>query len=489
MSTCAGPVRSGSAAVRARLDHPVIDSDGHLTEYRPVFMEYLRDVGGAAIAARFQSAVEAVREDPAWIRQSPAERLDARTPRPVFWGVPTRNTADLASVYLPDLLYERLDEYGLDFTVLFPGLGMTVIHIEDEEVRRAACRALNRYYAEIFGTHPDRMAPVAVIPMHTPAEAIKELEYAVRTLKLRAVLVPSHVRRPIAAIARAHPAAAREAFWIDTYGLDSEHDYDPFWARCVELKVVPAFHSRSFGWTNHRSVSNYVYNHVGHFADSAEALCKSLFLGGVPRRFPDLRLAFLEGGIGWARSLLSDLVGHWRKRNYAALEDFNPRNLDTGLARRLVQQYGGRLAAGRTLPDDFMLPLQVDSPARSAALDDFARCGIATAADIGAVFSANFHFGCEADDPVTASAFDAHRNPLRLRMNAVFGSDIGHWDVPDMSAVLAEAWEPVEEGTMTAGDFRDFVFANPVRMWAGANPEFFKGTVVEAAAAKLLGGG
>jgi len=32
----------------------------------------------------------------------------------------------------------------------------------------------------------------------------------------------------------------------------------------------------------------------------------------------------------------------------------------------------------------------------------------------------------------------------------------------------------------------DFVFANPVRLWAGMNPDFFKGTVVEGEAAALM---
>ena len=58
------------------------------------------------------------------------------------------------------------------------------------------------------------------------------------------------------------------------------------------------------------SISNYVHNHVGNFAASAEAVCRALFLGRVPKRFPGLRFAFLEGGMSWAGSLYSDLIGH-----------------------------------------------------------------------------------------------------------------------------------------------------------------------------------
>ena len=54
-------------------------------------------------------------------------------------------------------------------------------------------------------------------------------------------------------------------------------------------------------------------------AAGQQALAKSLFLGGVTRRFPSLNFAFLEGGVAWAAALLADIVGHWEKRNPAAL--------------------------------------------------------------------------------------------------------------------------------------------------------------------------
>ena len=38
----------------------------------------------------------------------------------------------------------------------------------------------------------------------------------------------------------------------------------------------------------------------------------------------------------------------------------------------------------------------------------------------------------------------------------------------------------VEEGVMTAEDFRDFMFGNPVRMLTSLNPDFFKGTNIES---------
>ena len=73
-------------------------------------------------------------------------------------------------------------------------------------------------------------------------------------------------------------------------------------------------------------------------------------------------------------------------------------------------------------------------------------------------------------------------------MNVLFGSDIGHFDVPDMKDVVPEAYELVEDELITEDDFRDFMFINPVRFWGEANPNFFKGTRVEKEAAALLAG-
>src|SRR5437879_13209196 len=85
-----------------------------------------------------------------------------------------------------------------------------------------------------------------------------------------------------------------------------------------------------------------------------------------------------------------------------------------------------------------------------------------------------------------AWAFDRRVNPVGARLNARFGSDIGHFDVPDMRDVLPEAWELREDGLITADDFRDFTFANAVRLWGAGNPRFFEGTAVAKAAAAVL---
>jgi predicted TIM-barrel fold metal-dependent hydrolase len=152
------------------------------------------------------------------------------------------------------------------------------IHFNDAEVRLAMCRAFNRMQSEIFREYRDRLIPVAIIPMHTPTEALGELEYAVNTLGFKAIVMPAYVRRSIEAAARKNPELARHALWYDNFCIDSAYDYDPVWAKCLELKLSPTFHSPTSGLNTRATVSNFVYNHIGHFAAGGEVICKALFL-------------------------------------------------------------------------------------------------------------------------------------------------------------------------------------------------------------------
>src|SRR5581483_3224056 len=108
-------------------------------------------------------------------------------------------------------------------------------------------------------------------------------------------------------------ASYRVPYYVDTLGLDSPYDYAPLWETCLELKVAVTSHGGAHAWPDRRSISNFTFNHAGHFAQANEAFCKSVFLGGLTRRYPGLTFGFLEGGIGYAVNLLADLLEHWAK--------------------------------------------------------------------------------------------------------------------------------------------------------------------------------
>ena len=175
-----------------------------------------------------------------------------------------------------------------------------------------------------------------------------------------------------------------------------------------------------------------------------------------------------------------------------ALAEVDPANLDRKQLAELLGEFGGREWANRVSEYE-LVPEGDDGGGAWAAqgpavIDDYAACGITQGRDIRDLFTRNFYFGCEADDPTNAWGFNATVNPYGAKLKTLFGSDIGHFDVPDMRAVLGEAHELVDDGLITRDDFRDFVFTWPVEFWGGMNPDFFKGTSVESATQRLLGG-
>ena len=478
-----------AADIRVGLDHPVIDTDGHILEFFPVFLDFLKQVAGADMVSRFSARLKGS-DDAGWYAVTPAERRRRRIARPPFFSNPTRHTMDRATAMLPGLLRERLDELGLDFTIVYPTLGFYLVAEEDDDVRPAVCRAYNAMVADIFGSHADRITPAACIPMNTPDEAVEELNYAVNQLGLKVAMIQSLVRRPVPAARGGEPAG----IWVDPLGLDSEYDYDPFWAKCMELRIAPTAHAFSMGYGARRSVSSYMYNQIGHFAEAGATFSKALFFGGVTHRFPDLNFGVLEGGVGWACELLAGLVSCWEKRNGEAVTLYDPAAIDREALSGLFDQYGGDRFKGRlertaNQPAELpgyaawcIDPTMVEgraSDADLALLDDFAACGIKKAEDILDRFAKPFYFGCEADDPMTALAFSAKGMPFGAKLKPVFGSDIGHWDVPDMKDVLVEAHELLDDELVSKSDFRAFTFENPIRLHAGMNPDFFKGTVIE----------
>ena len=470
--------------VHAKLSHPVIDGDGHWIEYTPVFAEKMRKVVGDKGADGF---IASQRRIPDSLSLSIAERKARGMGMEGYWGRQSTNTRDRATAMMPRMLYDRLDELGIDFGIVYPTAGLGIPRIADDETRHDVIRGFNIVTADYFAKLSDRLTPAAVIPMHTPEEAIAELEYVTKQLGSKVCMFGSGIARPIPAAKGIDPQVARHAVFYDQFGLDSDHDYDPVWKTCQELGVAPTFHTGGRGFGLRNNPSNFTYNHIGHFAAAGHAVAKAIFLGGVTRRFPNLRFGFLEGGVGWGCQLFADLIEHWERRGKKGLEYMDPTKLDRTLLRQLVDKYGYEdIAAELTRRDGWPAKEEDTLDGGVAAHDDYAACEITRKEDWVELYVKPFFFGCEADDRMNAVAFSKF-NPFGARINAIYSSDIGHFDVPDMVQVLPEAYELVEHGFLTSDDFRDFTFGNAVRLWGAGNPRFFEGTSVAKAAAGLLG--
>lgn len=475
---------SRAREIHDALGHPVIDGDGHWLEPIPVFLDFLRDVGGAASVEKY-TRYRKERWN-SWYSTTQAELLASRRLRASWWTFPA-NTLDRATAMMPELLYNRLDEFGLDYAIVYPTLGLGIQTIADGDLRAAVVRALNVMSAEMFAPFADRLTPVATLSAFSPEEAIEELRFCVNDLHLKTAWLHGAIKRPIPAFVGDRGDESSPTF-IDNLVLDNAKSYDPLWKEFVDLKVAVSTHAGSMGWGDRTSPNNYCFNHIGHFAEANHVFARALFLSGVTYRFPSLNFVFLEGGCGWAVNLYHDLIGHWQKRSLDSMKaNLDPSNLDERELAQLFDTYGGRWFAGRS--DELLASLDPYYPEIPASqlseqetgheLDDFAAAHIESVEDIRNRFTKTFYFGCEADDPMTAWANDPR---MFARLKPVFSSDVGHFDVTEMNTVLEEAHELIEYGQLNAAEFREFTFANAVELYTTMNPSFFDGTVIEEAA-------
>lgn len=475
-----GTPSTRSEELRRELNHPVLDGDGHIVEILPVFLDYVRDNGHGALLRGMLN------------RHRNIEDLSMEERRcggvlPHSWHVPA-STEYYATVTSPKRYHDRLEEAGIDFAVLYPSMGIALLQVLDDEQRVTLCRLYNEFMAEQYRPYGDRFTVAALVPMNSPEEAIAALRHA-KTLGSKVALIASHVHRPPPGTGwpddpwedvRVPEWETRG--WIDTFGIDSVYDYDPVWAEAIELGFPLAAHTAGIGASDRASVSNFVFNQIGHFAAAGGALAKSLFLGGVTARFPRLRLALLEGGAAVGVQIYVSLVGNWQKRGGAAIARLDPQNLDRELLVHLLAESDPQLARYSA---EQLAGIQ-GTMRMSRPRDDYTAAELSSVADIRDRFCTNFFWGCEADDPLVGLAFDRRVNPLGAGVPAFFASDLGHWDVPEFDAPLREAFELVEHGILDLDQLRQFVFTNPVHFYGSLNPSFFGGTAIEAEASSVL---
>jgi hypothetical protein len=355
------------------------------------------------------------------------------------------------------------------------------MHVRDDEMRQVGHRALNTMLADIFSEVGDRLIMNCVIPMFSPEEAINELNYAVDELGFKAATFGTEVRLPIPQIAKLAPELGKYTERVHPVALDSLYDYDPVWQRCVDLKIPVACHTAARGGGGrHSSPSNFVFNHLGGFSTAGDYFCRAIFMDGVTRRFPTLNFAFLEGGVGWAVQLYNDLFEHWEKRNLDFMNNnLDPAKLNTDLIREMALKYGDGILTGDALIGETKTNRMGGILNEEVNLDEFRKCEIYNQEDICNLFTKPFYFGCEADDAMTAVAFNTKINHFGAKLNAFFGSDIGHWDVEDIRDCVPDAYKNVEKGLFTDEDFEAFMFNNPVNLYTSQNPRFFEGTIID----------
>jgi predicted TIM-barrel fold metal-dependent hydrolase len=202
---------------------------------------------------------------------------------------------------------ERMKDHrrdGVDAEIIFPNKGLSMWATSDAKFGAAQCRIWNDWAWETFGPYNDFMSPIAAI-------MTADLELAIDEIKRVAKLGFRGVNLPCKPIFGGHDARH------PNYNMAL---YDPMWEVIQDCDIAITFHistgrdpraARKDGG----AVINYVAHALAPTVEPMAALCSS----GVLERFPKLRFALIECGIGWVPWALEAMDEAYRKHHMWAL--------------------------------------------------------------------------------------------------------------------------------------------------------------------------
>ena len=252
-----GTKGSRSQQIRSSLKHPIVDADGHMLELTPVLSDYVYQVGGADARDLFDKSMEgaaetgnaALENGKTWFEMTLEEKKEEWAPALPWWAMPTRSALDRATATVPRVLNDRMDELGMDYAVLYTTTGLAFDRIEPQEQRLIVCPGDKRLCSGPI--------PAVFIPddarRHSAHGHAGDSHPGDGIRGQRTGAEGDNAAGPRGAadsqVPRTSTRAPRKYVRkMDVIGLDSDYDYDPFWKRCQELKIVPASHGSDAGW-------------------------------------------------------------------------------------------------------------------------------------------------------------------------------------------------------------------------------------------------
>jgi predicted TIM-barrel fold metal-dependent hydrolase len=185
-------------------------------------------------------------------------------------------------------IHERIkdmDSGGIWSSLCFPSLiagfcGSVFSRSNDPELGLACLRAWNDWHLDVWAApYPERIIPLQLTWLQDPEVAAGDIRRnAARGFKAVSFAeIPSQL------------------------GLPSVHrrHWDPLFAACEETGTVLCLHTGSSGWAPIPSPDPPFELYPTLFPASSLVAASDWLWSGVCLRFPDLRIAMSEGGIGW----------------------------------------------------------------------------------------------------------------------------------------------------------------------------------------------
>lgn len=224
--------------------------------------------------------------------------------------------SEMRQVWLPEVRLQDMDTDGMDAAVMFGGgpLGTA-----NPELYIASFDAYNRWVWDYAGKDRARLVPVGYVPMRDVDETVGMLRQLANT-GFRSINIPAFPQSrdgiSSSATVKAISAGQGSALAGNPGGERSYTDpeFDRLWEVVTELDLTLTMHLGGriprFGDTRH-----FLPDLVMSKTAMGEPVA-ILVYGAIFQRFPTLRLAIVESGVGWMAWMAEYMDRTWERQRY-----------------------------------------------------------------------------------------------------------------------------------------------------------------------------
>ena len=223
------------------------------------------------------------------------------------WGFDPIGHAEMRpGCYDVDLRVRDMDANGVLASMCFPTFagfnGMSLSRAENKELTTVVVSAYNDWHIdELAGEHPGRFLPLGILPVYDPAGMVEEINRIARK-GCHAVSLPE------------------TPYGVGLPSFEVTDYWDPVFRACSDNDVAICLHiGGSFGLIQRPPEASV--DHLIILAPQLSAITATdLMVAGTFVRFPDLKVALSEGGIGWIPFFLDRLDRHVDNQRWTGLK-------------------------------------------------------------------------------------------------------------------------------------------------------------------------
>ena len=190
----------------------------------------------------------------------------------------------------PDQVVADMDRDGIDIQVAYPNRGLLIFATPNRDLMYAMATAYNVWVEDTYSVVKDRVIPMAMLPTVDLERTLGELDRIGRSGFFRGVSIPN---KPVYGAGDVSDA---------NYNLPG---FDPLWAKLQDMDLTITFHvSTGKDPRGARGNGGAVINYAHHCLSMSVEPLTNMCASGLLERFPKLRFATIESGIGWVPFVL-----------------------------------------------------------------------------------------------------------------------------------------------------------------------------------------